>query len=178
MRIAIGSGKSYPSGTMSHTNPPSANDPSRPSDIASSTKSLTREKLLSSVDAQAQSSQLKEADAQAAHKLAVTMAQLFDDDKCTDVLVLDVHEVSPITSYLVIGSGTSERQMRSVLDHAVELAQQQGTEAYFVSTDTGAHWLVADFVHVVTHLFEPSTRQLYDLEMLWGDAPRIDWKRT
>ncbi len=162
---------------MSHTNPPRDNTPSHPTETASPTQPLAREKLLSSVDAQAHPPRLDEADSQAARQLAVKMARLFDDDKCTDVLVLDVNDISPITSYLVIASGTSERQMRSVLDHAVELAQQQGTEAYFVSTDTGARWLVADFVHVVAHLFEPSTRQLYDLEMLWGDAPRVDWKR-
>ena len=38
-------------------------------------------------------------------------------------------------------------------------------------------WLLADFVDVVVHLFEPNTRSYYDLEMLWGDAERVHWSR-
>jgi ribosome-associated protein len=113
----------------------------------------------------------------AARELAVAMARLFRDDKCSDVVVLDVRGASPLTDYLVIASGTSERQMRSVLDHATELAESMDAEPYAVTRDSGTLWLVADFVDVVAHLFEPNTRAHYDLEMLWGDAPRIAWER-
>lgn len=111
-------------------------------------------------------------------ELAVELARLFQDDKCTDVVVLDVRGVSPLTDFLVIGSGTSERQMASVLDHAVELVEQRGGEAFGVTKDPGTLWLIADFVDVVAHLFEPNTRAVYDLEMLWGDAKRVQWQRT
>lgn len=108
---------------------------------------------------------------------AIELARLFHDDKCTQVLVLDVSGVSPVTNFLVIGSGTSERQMRSVIDHAVDLAEELGLEPYRLTKDSGAHWLIADFVDVVAHLFEPNTRAHYDLEMLWGDAQQIPWSR-
>jgi ribosome-associated protein len=64
-----------------------------------------------------------------------------------------------------------------VLDHATELAESMDAEPYAVTRDSGTLWLVADFVDVVAHLFEPNTRAHYDLEMLWGDAPRIAWER-
>lgn len=112
-----------------------------------------------------------------AERLAVDMARLFADDKCTQVVVLDVRGLSPITNYLVIASGTSERQMRSVLDHAEELARDRGVTPHGLAKDTGAHWLIADFVDVVAHLFEPNTRAHYDLEMLWGDAREVAWAR-
>ncbi len=112
-----------------------------------------------------------------AEALAVELARLFHDDKCTQVTVLDVRGLSPVTNYLVIGTGTSERQMRSVLDHAVELAESKGLEPYRVTRDPGAHWLIADFIDVVAHLFEPNTRSHYDLEMLWGDAREVRWAR-
>ncbi|VAX41340.1 hypothetical protein MNBD_PLANCTO03-384, partial [hydrothermal vent metagenome] len=108
---------------------------------------------------------------------AIEIARLFHDDKCTQVVVLDVCGLSPITNYLVIASGTSERQMRSVLDHAVELAEDRGTPPHTLTKDAGAHWLIADFVDVVAHVFEPNTRAHYDLEMLWGDAREIAWTR-
>ncbi len=110
--------------------------------------------------------------------LAIELARLFHDDKCTDVVVLDVRGMSPLTDYLVVGSGTSERQMASVLDHAVELVEQRGGEAFGITKDTGTLWLIADFVDVVAHLFEPNTRAVYDIEMLWGDARRVEWERT
>lgn len=112
-----------------------------------------------------------------AEGFAIGLARLFADDKCTQVVVLDVRGLSPITNFLVIASGTSERQMRSVLDHAVELAEERGVSPHGLTRDSGAHWLVADFVDVVAHLFEPNTRAHYDLEMLWGDARPVAWER-
>lgn len=113
-----------------------------------------------------------------AEELAIELARLFHDDKCTDVVVLDVRGMSPLTDYLVVGSGTSERQMASVLDHAVEIVEQRGGEAFGITKDEGTLWLIADFVDVVAHLFEPNTRAVYDIEMLWGDARRVPWERT
>lgn len=109
---------------------------------------------------------------------AVDSARLLHDDKCTDIVLLDVRGLSQVTDFIVIGSGTSERQMRSVLSHVEDLGATQGFTAFRTSSDERAAWLLADFVHVVVHLFEPNTRAHYDLEMLWGDAPRVKWERA
>lgn len=116
-------------------------------------------------------------DAGPAEAFAIDLARLFRDDKCSDVVVLDVRGSSPLTDYLVVASGTSERQMRSVLDHAVELAAERAVEPFAVTKDAGTLWVIADFVDVVAHLFEPNTRAHYDLEMLWGDAKTVPWDR-
>lgn len=110
-------------------------------------------------------------------KFVIEAARLLSDDKCEDVVVLDVRKLSQVTDFVIIGSGTSDRQMRSVLKHVEELGDQLGYKAFRVSADERAVWLLADFVHVVVHLFEPNTRAHYDLEMLWGDAPRLEWQR-
>ncbi|MCC6676909.1 MAG: ribosome silencing factor [Phycisphaerales bacterium] len=110
-------------------------------------------------------------------KFVIEAARLLSDDKCEDVVVLDVRKLSQVTDFVVIGSGTSDRQMRSVLKHVEELGEQLGFRAFRVSADERAVWLLADFVHVVVHLFEPNTRAHYDLEMLWGDAERVEWER-
>jgi ribosome-associated protein len=112
-----------------------------------------------------------------AEQLAIELARLFHDDKCSQVVILDVRGLSPITNYLVIASGTSERQMRSVLDHATEIAEDRGVTPHWVTKDPGTNWLIADFIDVVAHLFEPNARAHYDLEMLWGDAREIAWTR-
>jgi len=110
-------------------------------------------------------------------ELAIEAARLCSDDKCTDVVVLDVRELSQVTDYIVIGTGSSDRQMRSVLDHIEDVGKPLGFPAFRVSRDDRSVWLLADFVDVVVHLFEPNARAHYDIEMLWGDAPKLDWRR-
>ena len=108
---------------------------------------------------------------------AIDAARLAHDDKCTDVVLMDVRGLSQVTDYIIVGSGSSERQMRSVLDHIQDLGATRGFNVFRTNKDERALWLLADFVHVVVHLFEPATRAHYDLEMLWGDAPRVEWER-
>jgi ribosome-associated protein len=110
-------------------------------------------------------------------QLAVDCARLLRDDKSEDIVVLDVRELSEITDYLVVASGTSDRQMNSSLDDVQHLGEDRGWPCFRTSSDDRSTWLLVDFVDVVVHLFEPNTRAHYDLEMMWGDAERIDWQR-
>jgi ribosome-associated protein len=112
-----------------------------------------------------------------AEEFAIESARCMDDDKCTDVVVLDVRGKNPMTDFLVIGSGTSDRQMRSVLHHIQDLGEKIGYQAVRSTSDDRATWLLADFMNVIVHLFEPNTRAHYDLEMMWGDTARIEWER-
>ncbi|MEX2218778.1 MAG: ribosome silencing factor [Phycisphaerales bacterium] len=116
--------------------------------------------------------------AEAARAFAVEAARLLSDDKCEDIVLLDVRSLSQVTDFIVIGTGTSDRQMRSVLHHVEDLGAERDFTAFRASSDDRSTWLLADFVDVVVHIFEPNTRAHYDLEMLWGDAPRIEWERT
>lgn len=113
-----------------------------------------------------------------ARTLAIECARLVRDDKCEDVQLLDVRGLSQVTDYLIVASGTSERQMRSVLQHVDEIGTKHGYSSYRRHSDDRSTWLLLDFVDVVVHLFEPNTRAHYDLETLWGDAPRVEWERA
>lgn len=113
-----------------------------------------------------------------AMSLAIEAARMLDDDKCEDVLVLDLRGHSQVTDFFVIGSGTSERQMRSAGMHVEEMGEGMGFALHRSNLkDREAKWLVLDFVDVIVHLFEPETRLFYDLEMLWGDVERMEWRR-
>lgn len=113
-----------------------------------------------------------------AEQFAIAAAQLLNDYDCGDIRVLDVRGVSPLTYYLVIASGTSDRQLRSLTKQVANLGEEQGFERFGDDTDEAATWMVADFVEVMVHLFEPNTRGHYDLEMLWGDAPEVNWRKA
>ncbi|MGP1272009.1 MAG: ribosome silencing factor [Phycisphaerales bacterium] len=112
-----------------------------------------------------------------ARSFAAEAARLMADSKCTDVVALDLRGRSPVADSLVIGTGTSDRQMHSVADDLAELGRSAGYPALRTSSDDRATWIVIDFGTVIAHLFEPNTRAYYDLEMLWGDAEHIRWER-
>ena len=117
------------------------------------------------------------ADPEKVRAFAVEAARLLADSKCTDVTLLDVRGHSQVCDYVVIGTGTSQRQMRSVAQEAEELGEAQGIRAYRSTRDAGTTWVLVDFVETVVHLFEPDQRLYYDLELLWGAAARVEWKR-
>lgn len=110
--------------------------------------------------------------------MAIDAARLMHDDKCEDVVVLDVRDLCQVSDYIVIASGTSDRQMRAVSSHLKETGLVHNYTPFRTDIDDRATWCLVDFVDVVAHIFEPNTRAHYDIEMLWGDAPRIDWQRA
>lgn len=115
-------------------------------------------------------------DAENTKRFALELAAVLRDDKCEHLVVLDVRQLSQVWEYIIIGSGTSSRQMRSALEDCQHHARATNWGHPRVSADQGDTWLLADFVHVVVHLFEPNTRAYYDLETFWGDAPRLNWR--
>jgi ribosome-associated protein len=117
-------------------------------------------------------------DTSASRALAIELARLANDLKCTDVLLLSVGAQSQVCDYFLIASGTSARQLAGVGEQLMKLGKAQGSPAFRSSADTGSSWIIIDFVSVVVHLFEPNQRAYYDLEGLWGDAERVTWRKA
>lgn len=107
--------------------------------------------------------------------LAIACAQSLDQDKCEDVMILDVRGVCQICDFIVLATGTSDRQMRAAADHVDESARQLGEKVYHTSGYEEGTWIVVDFVDVVVHLFSGEMRGYYDLESLWGDGVQVEW---
>ncbi len=117
-----------------------------------------------------------DSETQVVRDAACHTARLLADLHCSDVLVFDVRGLSPVTDYLLIASGTSDRQLKSCASRVAELGRERGLSRYGVDRDDETMWVVIDFVELVVHLFEPAMRGHYDLEMLWDDAPRVRWR--
>ena len=66
--------------------------------------------------------------------------------------------------------------MRTVGDEIQELAEPKGYTALTRSGYDGEQWMLYDFVDVIVHVFNDESRRFYDLENLWGDARRVDWR--
>jgi ribosome-associated protein len=108
---------------------------------------------------------------------AVEAARLARDLKCENVLLLDVRGLSHVCDYVLIATGTSEKQMKSVAEDLEDLGAEQQHSVFRSNRDTGSTWIIIDFVDLVAHLFEPSHRAYYDLEALWSDAKKVAWER-
>jgi ribosome-associated protein len=113
-----------------------------------------------------------------ARQFAVEVARLAHDLHSENVSALDLRGISSISDYVIICTGTSDRQIRSVADSVMEFARKLGERPYGVEGYEGGRWVILDYIDVVLHIFSAPYRAYYDLELLWGDAPRIEWARS
>ncbi len=111
-------------------------------------------------------------------KLALLCRELAENKKAENVVVLDVRGISTITDYFVIATGTSEPHLRAVSDEITEkLREEHDLRPRAVDGTLQAAWLVLDYFDVIVHVMRADVRERYDLEGLWGDAPRVKPRR-
>lgn len=107
---------------------------------------------------------------------ACRCAQIADDFRGKETVILDLTGITPIVDYFVITTGASPRQLRSLADEVRMVMKAQHNPPIGVEGDERSSWILQDYGDVVLHAFLPEARALYDLEHLWADAPRVDWK--
>ncbi len=107
-------------------------------------------------------------------KFAIEAAKLAISRHCEDTVVLDIKGKSPVTDYFLIATGTSDRQMRTVCDEISELAREMGLSRFGRAGYEQGRWIVLDYVDIMFHIFDAEYRDYYDLELLWGDAERLN----
>ena len=112
-------------------------------------------------------------------KLALLCRQLADQKKADDIVILDVRTLSSVTDYFVIASGTSEPHLRAIVDEIREkLRDAHSLRPNAVDGTLQAAWVVLDYFDVIVHVMRTDLRERYDLETLWGDAPRVRARRS
>jgi ribosome-associated protein len=111
-------------------------------------------------------------------KLALLCRELADNKKAEDIVILDVREVSSVTDYFVIASGTSEPHLRAIVDEIRDkLRDDHDSRARAVDGMLHSTWVVLDYFDVIVHVMRSDVRERYDLETLWGDAPKVKPRR-
>src|SRR5213593_3827812 len=107
-------------------------------------------------------------------KLALLCRELADNKKAEDIVILDVREVSSVTDYFVIASGSSEPHLRAIVDEITDkLKQDYDVRPKAIDGTLHTAWIVLDYFDVIVHVMRTDVRNRYDLETLWGDAPRV-----
>jgi len=104
-----------------------------------------------------------------ARQTALMAARIADAHKAEDLKVLDLRGLF-VADYFVIATILNRHHGRAIAD-ALKPLGRRGVEGL----DEGA-WVLVDLGDVVVHLFEAEHRKFYDLEMLWGDAPKVVWR--
>jgi ribosome-associated protein len=109
---------------------------------------------------------------------AQKVARVCDDYRGRDTIVLDLTGITPICDYFVITTGTNRRQIHAIANEVNRVLKEGGSRRMGREGYDESSWVVQDYGDVVLHVFTPETREIYDLENLWADAPRVPWEQT
>ncbi len=114
----------------------------------------------------------------AAQERAALCAQIAEENKARDVLVLDMRGLTPLYDFLVLATAQGKRQMHAISEEIDQRLTQMGDRRHSLEGYQACRWIVQDYGDLVVHLFDPLSRDFYRLDDLWADAPRVDWRRV
>jgi len=81
-----------------------------------------------------------------------------------------------VTDYFIICSGSSGRQVKAIADNIQDKLAKKGRRPFGVEGREKSDWVLLDYSDLVVHVFDKETRDYYQLERLWSDAPVLDWQ--
>ena len=104
---------------------------------------------------------------------AKNIAKILDKKKAIDIIGIETKELTVMSDYFVIASGTSNTHVRALADEVDDEMKKLGVEVdHIEGSATG--WILLDYNDVLVHVFQPESRQYYNIERLWNDAARVD----
>lgn len=107
----------------------------------------------------------------AAEPLKELVVEALRELKGFDIRVLDVRDLTSVTDYMVIASGSSDRQVKALARNVVEKAKHAEHAPMGMEGDRGGEWVLIDLYDVVVHVMLPRVRDFYQLEKLWTSHP-------
>ena len=104
-------------------------------------------------------------------KLQRTIVDGLEDVKAQDIVVFNTEHLSAMFERVVIASGTSNRQTKSLAASVREKVKSQGGDILSVEGEDNGEWIIVDCGAAVVHVMQPAIRQYYHLEEIWGGKP-------
>lgn len=107
--------------------------------------------------------------------IAKTCAKYANEIQAEDIVILDLRGISTLADFFVVCTATSVPHLKAVSrDVRTKTEDEIGETPRSSEGEASSLWLVIDYVDVVVHIFHQDKRDVYSLEDLWADAPRID----
>ena len=94
------------------------------------------------------------------------------DKKAEDIVIMDMKTMSGLCDYFVVMSAPSSVRVKAIVDNIEGSLKKENVRIIHREGYLDGSWVLLDFGDVITHVFYHETRRFYDLENLWGDAPK------
>jgi ribosome-associated protein len=104
-------------------------------------------------------------------KLQRAIVDGLEDIKAQDIQVFDTEHLSALFERVIVASGTSNRQTKGLAASVRDAVRDAGFPKPRVEGETNGEWIIVDCGQAVVHIMQPSFRQYYNLEELWGEKP-------
>lgn len=101
-------------------------------------------------------------------KLSELVVAALDDVKANDIVTLDVRNMTSVTDYMVVASGTSNRHVKALIEGVAEKARAAGHRPIGIEGEEGGEWVLLDLQDTLVHVMLPKVREFYNLEKLWS----------
>ena len=101
------------------------------------------------------------------------VVNLASDKKASDIVILDIRELSDVTDYFVVLTGSSQRQIGSLVQDIEQELKEVGVTLHHREGTAGSSWRLLDYGDLVVHIFESSDRNFYDIEGMWSKAHEV-----
>ena len=111
--------------------------------------------------------------------LAYKISDIIFTKKGFNVIAIDLRKLVSFTDYFVICSADSDTQVKAISDQLDKALSEEGIKCWHKEGLKALSWVLMDYVDVVVHIFKKESREFYNLEKPWGDAPsEIRWLRN
>lgn len=107
-------------------------------------------------------------------QLSNLVVDALDDIKAKDIVKLDVRDMTSVTDYMIVASGTSNRHVKALADAVADKAREAGHKPAGVEGEEGSEWVLLDLQDILVHVMLPRVREFYNLEKLWALSPKSD----
>jgi ribosome-associated protein len=104
-------------------------------------------------------------------KLQRAIVDGLEDVKGHDIQVFNTEHLSPLFERVIVASGTSNRQTRALASSVIDAVREAGFPKPRVEGEDNGEWIIVDCGAAVAHIMQPTIRQYYHLEEIWGDKP-------
>ena len=101
-------------------------------------------------------------------QLSALVIEVLDDTKATDIIRLDVRDMTSVTDYMIVASGTSNRHVKALANNVADKAREAGHRPMGIEGEEGGEWVLLDLQDALVHVMLPKVREFYNLEKLWS----------